>query len=289
MKLNLTNKRYQLGVMQGRLLPKYQGRYQAHPVGFWQDEFSLAADLGLDLIEFILDYNDWEQNPLMTGHGIERIASSVAHSGVSVRSVCADYFMEAPLHSIDICIAQKSQEVLNRLIQHSAMIGVTDIVIPCVDASSLNNDHASERFYSAMMPAIAVAERFNLNLALETDLPPVAFSLLLKRFDSTRIKVNYDTGNSASLGYDSHQEISAYGEYITDVHIKDRLRGAGSVELGKGAMDFDAFFESLPKSNSGMFFIMQAYRDDEGFGIFQKQLEWIRPKLQKWAICGGLT
>ena len=42
-----------IGVMQGRLLPKYQGRYQAHPIGYWEDEFEIAASIGIDLIEFI--------------------------------------------------------------------------------------------------------------------------------------------------------------------------------------------------------------------------------------------
>ena len=54
-------KKNKLGVMQGRLLPKYKGRYQAHPVGYWQDEFPIAAGLKLDLIEFIFDYNEWEK------------------------------------------------------------------------------------------------------------------------------------------------------------------------------------------------------------------------------------
>ena len=45
-----------LGVMQGRLLPKYKGRYQAHPVGYWKEEFKLAQEINLDCIEFILDY-----------------------------------------------------------------------------------------------------------------------------------------------------------------------------------------------------------------------------------------
>ena len=54
------------GIMQGRLLPKYQGRYQAHPVGYWKDEFPIASQLGLDSIEFILDYNEMEKNPLLT-------------------------------------------------------------------------------------------------------------------------------------------------------------------------------------------------------------------------------
>ena len=45
------------GIMQGRLLPKYQDRYQAHPVGYWQKEFKLAKNMDLDCIEFIFDYN----------------------------------------------------------------------------------------------------------------------------------------------------------------------------------------------------------------------------------------
>ena len=47
---------YQVGIMQGRLLPKYQGRYQAHPKGYWQEEFDLASEAGLDLTEFIIDF-----------------------------------------------------------------------------------------------------------------------------------------------------------------------------------------------------------------------------------------
>ena len=37
--MKISNK---LGIMQGRLLPKYNGRYQAHPVGYWQKEFEYA-------------------------------------------------------------------------------------------------------------------------------------------------------------------------------------------------------------------------------------------------------
>ena len=47
-----------IGVMQGRLLPKYKGNYQAHPLGYWKKEFKIARDIGLDNIEFILDFNE---------------------------------------------------------------------------------------------------------------------------------------------------------------------------------------------------------------------------------------
>ena len=47
--------------------------------------------------------------------------------------------------------------------------------------------------------------------------------------DSKIVKVNYDTGNSASLGYDIKEEFAEYGNLISDIHIKDRLVNAGSV------------------------------------------------------------
>ena len=66
-----------IGVMQGRLLPKYQGRYQAHPVGYWQKEFGIAKKMGLECIKFILDYNDYRRNPLLKEGGIEEILEVV--------------------------------------------------------------------------------------------------------------------------------------------------------------------------------------------------------------------
>lgn len=88
----------QIGIMQGRLLPKYLGRYQAHPLGYWQKEFDKAKELGLYCVEFILDYNDAEQNPLLKEGGVDIILRKINETGVKVTSVCADYFMEAPLH-----------------------------------------------------------------------------------------------------------------------------------------------------------------------------------------------
>ena len=60
------------GIMQGRLLPKYKGNYQAHPVGYWSKEFSLAREFGFDCIEFILDYDQNQKNPLLSESGLEK-------------------------------------------------------------------------------------------------------------------------------------------------------------------------------------------------------------------------
>lgn len=276
-----------LGVMQGRLLPKYQGRYQAHPVGYWQEEFAKAAEMKLDCIEFILDFNDAEANPLMQQSGIDDILRRTEETGVKVYTVCADYFMEAPLHHINEAPAEHSQQVLHRLLHSGKLLGLTDIVIPCVDQSSMRDTAAQARFIQRLLPLVDEAEALGINLSLETDLAPQPFAALLDRFDSDRITVNYDTGNSAALGFDPAEELTCYGGRISDIHIKDRILGKGSVMLGTGDTRFGRFFEALHSLNYRGPFIMQAYRDDEGVEVFQKQLSWIGPRLSPWM--GGIS
>lgn len=266
----------EIGVMQGRLLPKYQGRYQAFPIGNWQNEFKIAQECGIDLIEFILDYNDAEDNPLLSNNGVKLIKNLKKETGISVKTICADYFMEAPLHSIDKSISKKSFEVLERLVQVASKLEVTDIVIPCVDQSSLKTEHAINIFVSQVSKVIRRIEKEDINLSLETDLPPEPFVKILNKFNSKNITVNYDIGNSASLGFDSDDELDAYGDRISDIHIKDRVLHGGPVILGEGNADFDKFFNKLKSFDYQGPFIMQAYRDEEGVEIFKKQLQWVK-------------
>ena len=122
-------------------------------------------------------------------------------------------------------------------------------------------------------------EATNVNLTLETDLSSARFVSLLTNMGCEQVTVNYDIGNSAALGFDCREELEAYGERITDIHIKDRELGGGSVLLGRGNVDFNQFFTSLEKIDYVGPFIMQAYRDEDGLSVFNQQLEWIKPFL----------
>lgn len=269
-----------IGTMQGRLLPKYKNRYQAHPIGYWQDEFPIAKKMGMDCIEFILDFNDSDSNPLLNHAGIDEILLVSERTGVTVASICADYLMEAPLHSKDDSVAEQSVTVLTQLIDSAISLGATDIVIPCVDQSTLSGRHSQDRLATRLYSLLNLAEKANVNLSLETDLAPEPFATLLERFDSKRLTANYDIGNSAALGYDPVEELEAYGGRISDIHIKDRVRNGGPVRLGDGSADFDLFFSKLTSMNYTGPFIMQAYRDNEGVTIFKEQLHWIMPYLE---------
>ena len=272
-------KQTKLGVMQGRLLPKYKDRYQAHPCGYWQDEFPIASKLGLDCIEFIFDYDCFEENPLLTIGGRSEIKKMTQCTGVEVRSICADFFMDCPLHVSDKSQAAFSLEILRRLMKASSKLGIKDVVIPCVDQSSIYEDERTKRFLSAIQSVIPLSENLEVRLCLETDLPPGRFFRLLKELDSDYVSVNYDTGNSASLGYDFKKELAAYGNSITDLHIKDRTYGGGSVPLGEGSMNFEEFFSCFSKINFEGIMILQAYRDDEGLEIFTRQLKFLKETL----------
>ena len=260
--------RFQLGTMQGRLVPKLNGRYQAHPKGYWRDEFNAAAEFELELIEFILDYEDADINPLL--NDIPAICSAIAETGVGVESVCADYFMVAPLQRVP-----RSITVLEKLIDASVQLGVRDIVIPCVDQSSLVDGSDTIAFVNVIQSLAEKANAKEVNLSLETDLAPRPFAELLDRIGSKSVTVNYDMGNSASLGYDPVEEFLAYGDRITDIHIKDRIHGGGPVVLGEGHCDFDRVFKQINESSYSGPLIMQAYRDDEGRVIFEKQKTWL--------------
>lgn len=271
-----------IGVMQGRLLPKYKGRYQAHPLGYWQNEFPTARSFGLDCIEFILDFNDYKKNPLLSTSGILEIKKIALETNVDVKTVCADYFMDLPFHSDNDEVAEESINIFKKLIKNAGLLKVSDIVIPCVDQSSIKHTRQYNLFIKRLLSLIPFAEEFEVNLSIESDLSPKEFSKLLDCFDSKRITVNYDTGNSASLGFDVEEELEEYGNKISDIHIKDRLLGGGPVELGMGYTNFEKFFKKLEEFNYSGPFILQAYRDEGGEKIFKKQYDWIKPYLESF-------
>ena len=264
-----------IGFMQGRAGPKYLGRYQAHPVGNWSHEFKFAQDNGFKYIEFIADLENFELNPLFSSNGIQEILNEIAITGVSVRSICADCFMDLPFHSKNTYKRKSANKLLSTLISSAAKIGCEIIVIPCVDRSSLNSTQEKNILISELNNRVSELEKYNIQLSLETDLPPVNFANILKKLPEV-IGVNYDIGNSASLGYNLLEEFNTYGHRINDIHIKDRLLGGEPVFLGTGAADLTQALKKINKINFTGPLIMQTFRDDLGTKLLLNQLDYLR-------------
>jgi L-ribulose-5-phosphate 3-epimerase len=141
---------------------------------------------------------------------------------------------------------------------------VTRIVLPFVDNSAIRDDADRDAVIDTLQRALPAAESAGIELHLETSLAPEEFAALLARIPHPLVKVNYDSGNSSSLGYRPAEEFAAYGERLGSVHIKDRVLHGGTVPLGEGDADLDAVFAGLRGLDYGGDFILQVARGTPG-------------------------
>jgi hexulose-6-phosphate isomerase len=261
----------QIGTMQGRLLPPLEGRFQCFPRDGWAEEFPRAKQAGLSAIEWIYDLYGANVNPLATDEGIEKVKFLSAEHDIKVRSLCADYFMDKPLLRVSAVEQQNRIEQLCWLLQRCRLLPINHIVLPFVDISKIESPAEVKEVAEIIGSVVEVAADAAIELHLETSLPPEEFATLLRMISHPSVKVNYDSGNSASLGYNVRDEFHAYGERIGSVHIKDRIRGGGTVPLGSGGADLPALFDELKKVGYLGDFILQVARGTEG-----EEVAWTR-------------
>ena len=254
-----------IGIMQGRLSPPVGGRIQSFPVDTWRDEFFLAREAGLDRIEWIYEAGTDADNPLGTDDGLEEIRQLVEDSGVAVRSVCADYYMAERLVTQDGVPKETAVRHLVWLVERAAALGAQHIVLPFVDASSLQSSQELEGLLMVLKSVVPAAERGGVELHLETDLQaPVLEQLLRDGVESPAVRVNYDIGNEAWAGHDPKEDLPRLGPSLGSVHVKDRLLGGGTVPLGTGSAHFDACFRMFAAVEYTGSFVLQAARGDDG-------------------------
>ena len=169
----------------------------------------------------------------------------------------------------------------------SSKLGIPIIEIPFVDSSSLKAQDNVEQMVENLQEIVDSATSQNVKITLETDLPPPDFKNLLEKFGSN-IGANYDTGNSASLGYDVTEELLTLKPWLANIHIKDRLYRGGTVPLGSGDVDFDLVFSNLVKINYNGHLIIQGAREDQKMfrpqDTCKKYLEFVQNYLIKYNL-----
>jgi L-ribulose-5-phosphate 3-epimerase len=260
-----------VAIMQGRLVPPVDGRIQCFPRERWREEFALAAAADIDAIEWIFDVTGLDVNPVTTDAGLQELTELTAQTGVAIRSVCADYFMERPLLRADDQEIDDRLETLSWLLRRSALLSAKRVVVPFVDASQIDSEDELAFVALALARVLSVLDETGVELHLETSLAPETFADLLARLPHPSVKVNYDSGNSAFLGYGPRDEFAAYGARVGSVHIKDRLRGGSTVPLGSGDADFEALFGCLDAVAYTGDFVLQVAR-----GVDGDEVSWAR-------------
>jgi hexulose-6-phosphate isomerase len=144
------------------------------------------------------------------------------------------------------------------IIEAMSKIGAQILVIPLVDNSSISKNREMDLDFFANLKSSL--KRNNVRVAFELDLNPVDARNFINQFEAKYFGINFDMGNSASLGYSPEAEISNYGDRIINVHVKDRILGGHTVALGSGNVDFKVVVEQLKKVSFQGNFIMQTAR-----------------------------
>ncbi|EHQ36848.1 Xylose isomerase domain-containing protein TIM barrel [Methanoplanus limicola DSM 2279] len=249
--------------MQGRLSSPVDGKIQSFPVHSWREEFFLAKEAGLDLIEWIYEKETQTVNPIINYDGIKEIKKHMRETSVDVRSICADYFMS------EFLINSQSKPILNNinhlkwLIKRGDKLSIDYIILPFVDSSRLKSQEDINILIQILEEIIPLTEEFGIELHLETDLPPDILNGIFGKINHPLIRLNYDIGNSASLGYDPNLELNLLSQWVSSIHVKDRLLHGTTVPLGSGSADLPLCFELLKKIHYSRNFILQAARQNE--------------------------
>jgi L-ribulose-5-phosphate 3-epimerase len=267
-----------LGIMQGRLSPPEDGRFQSFPRNSWRQEIARARQAGLSYIEWIYDAYGSSLNPISTQEGIAELASLKQQNGIRTPAICGDWFMDYPLIRCSEQELAQRERVLHDLLRRAEKIGASRLVLPFVDASSIRTADEKNVVLQILKRALPAAKEVGMEIHIEADFGPAEFEGFLARIPDASVKVNYDTGNSSGLGYVASEEFAAYGDRIGSIHIKDRLRlPDGTVTtkpLGEGSADFDDVFASIRKIGYSGEFTLQVARGKDG-----DEVNWIKQQL----------
>lgn len=266
-----------IGIMQGRLTPSKGRGIQFFPFAEWEEEFYKGHDVGIREIEWIFDYENYEKNPIWTEAGCRKIADLVRDTGVTVHSLCFDYFMRRPFYK-QKGIYEENIAVFARIIRGMTRIGAQLVEIPLVDDSALKNGKEREDALRMARDMADLAAGQGIVVGFETDMSPGTFREFLTDIGRQNVAANYDSGNSSGLGYDPVEEIDFLGAWIANVHVKDRVLGGGTVPLGTGSADFEKVFSSLKRADYRGSFILQAARGEDGSEkeTIRKQIQFVK-------------
>lgn len=254
---------HKIGIMQGRLLPKVDGRIQAFPRDRWREEFALSKELGYQGIELTIEMASWESHPIRTAAGRAEQARLAADADQTLMGLCCDVFMERPLISADAEIRTFAMNMLRTLITDGADAGLPMIEIPMMGDASLKPAEARDAFSAVLETIAPVVETTGIRLLMETDLPPSELVPFLARNAMPWFGVNYDMGNSTWFGYIPEDEIPVYAPRIGNVHVKDCTRKDYSVPLGSGETRIADVMTLLAQAGYEGDFVLQAARQQD--------------------------
>jgi L-ribulose-5-phosphate 3-epimerase len=273
-----------IGFMQGRLSPLINGKIQAFPWNNWEEEFEVAHKNNFKIMEWTLDQERLYENPLMCEDGQKKINNLSEKYELLIPSITGDCFMQAPFFKCEGKIRESLINDLQNIITSCAVLGINIIVFPLVDKGSIENSEQEKILLSNMARLENDLSRSSILIVFESDYTPIKLKNFIDQLSPESFGINYDIGNSASMGFDPIEEIETYGQRILNVHIKDRLFNGATVPLGSGDANIPKVFYLLKSIEYNGYYILQTARakdNDHAATLCQyreKASRWLKEK-----------
>ena len=246
-----------IGFMQGRLVNSEKKNFiQYFPEKKWPLEIKIANKIGLKIIEWTIDSDNLEKNPIYNGN-LNKVKNVIKKYQIKIPSITLDYFMQEPFFKKSkIKNKENILRILKKIIINGNKVGIKYYIFPLVDNSSIQTSNEEKILIKEIKILLRLLKK-NSQILFETDYPPNKIIDFIKKFKSKKVGINYDTGNSAGLGYNFNHEIK-YLKYIKNIHIKDRVKNGNTVRLGKGNWDYKKFFKLIKGLYKGNFILQTA-------------------------------
>ena len=238
--------RDRLGTMVGRLSPSVNGRMQAFPTHTWESEFEICSSLNLQYLEWIIDENTIDDNPLLQTDGVELITDLSKKNNVLIHSLLLHFFVETNIFYSYASNNAVTHQLLTRIFQRSSQLGIQIIEIPFLGASGLTSSMLETKEFGRFFDFLSKLARSNgISLSIESNLDISNTIYFTKLYDQSHIGITLDTGNITLLGIDLDEYVGSLGQKLFSVHIKDCGKNIPTMPLGDGIVDFRALFKHL--------------------------------------------
>ena len=160
-------------------------------------------------MEWTADQERLHANPLLTPDGQAEIRALCHRHGVAIPSLTGDCFMQAPFWQAAGAEREARARDFRQVAEGCAAVGISQIVVPLVDNGRLESREQEDVLVAFMSgEAKFLAER-RLRVVFESDFPAWELARFVSRLEPAVFGINYDIGNSASLGFDPVDELEA--------------------------------------------------------------------------------
>lgn len=263
------------GVMEGFRMHRSNTEYGLMCEGDRTLLFHMAKELGFHGVELGIGL-DYREDLLWTGQGGARqaIKLEARRTSIETASICLhllNYDENSPASDKEEH-REAGREIIRNAMEVCAHIGASVILVPFFGTAALKSEEQIRHLVDEMKRLLPMAEDKGVFLALETSLEAPQMVEVVESIGSDHVKVYFDTGNTASKGYDVVQEIMTLDELIAQVHMKDHP----SRTLGEGNINFGGVIDALEKTGFDGYLVLETPSLDDSVGSASSNLAFLR-------------